>query len=80
MVVGGYVERDVDPADARAKRVQLSDRGRQLLTVVEEVYDDLEREWAAVLGEGRLEGLRADLAAVLSSTSGGRLPPVRVVG
>ncbi|WP_216870757.1 MarR family winged helix-turn-helix transcriptional regulator [Modestobacter excelsi] len=80
MVAVGYVERDADPGDARGKRVQLSDRGRQLLTAVEEVYADLERTWAAVLGEERLAGLRADLTAVLSSTTGGRLPPVRAVG
>jgi len=80
MVAAGYVERGADPDDARAKRVQLSPRGRQLLATVEEVYVDLEREWAAVLGEERLAGLRADLTAVLSSTAGGRLPPVRTVG
>jgi DNA-binding MarR family transcriptional regulator len=80
MVEAGYVERGADPQDARAKRVQLSDRGRRLLVTVEEVYADLEREWAAVLGAERLAGLRADLTAVLSATAGGRLPPVRTIG
>jgi DNA-binding MarR family transcriptional regulator len=80
MVAAGYVERDADSDDARAKRVQLSDRGRQLLATVEEIYADLEQEWAAALGEERLGRLRADLTAVLSSTAGGRLPPVRTVG
>jgi DNA-binding MarR family transcriptional regulator len=80
MVEAGYVERGTDPDDARAKRVQLSSRGRQLLAAVEEVYADLEREWATVLGEERLVGLRADLTAVLRTTAGGRLPPVRTVG
>ena len=80
MVAGGYVERDTDPDDARAKRVRLSERGRQLLAVVEEVYAELERDWAAVLGEERLSRLRQDLTAVLSATSGGRLPAVRTVG
>ena len=79
MVAAGYVERGADPDDARAKRVQLSDRGRRLLVTVEEVYADLEREWATVLGEERLAGLRADLTAALSTTAGGRLPPVRTV-
>jgi DNA-binding MarR family transcriptional regulator len=80
MVAAGYVERDADPDDARAKRVQLSDRGRQLLAAVEEVYAELERNWAAALGEERLQALRADLVSVLSATSGGRLPAVRAVG
>ena len=80
MVAAGYVERDTDPDDARAKRVRLSDRGRRLLAAVEEVYADLERDWAAVLGEERLAGLRSDLTTVLSAAAGGRLPPVRTVG
>ncbi len=80
MVDAGYVERDTDPGDARAKRVRLSPRGRQLLTAVEEVYAELERDWAAVLGEERLAGLRRDLTEALSATSGGRLPAVRTVG
>jgi DNA-binding MarR family transcriptional regulator len=80
MVAVGYVARDTDPDDARAKRVRLSDRGRRLLAAVEEVYADLERDWVAVLGEERLAGLRSDLTAVLSAAAGGRLPPVRTVG
>jgi DNA-binding MarR family transcriptional regulator len=80
MVAAGYVERGADPEDARAKRVQLSDRGRQLLATVEEVYADLEREWVAALGEERLARLRKDLTAALSTMAGGRLPPVRTVG
>ncbi len=80
MVAAGYVERDADPDDARAKLVQLSARGRRLLVVVEEVYEELEREWAAVLGTERTERLRQDLVTLLSATSGGRLPTVRTLG
>lgn len=80
MVTAGYVERDDDPDDARANRVRLSDRGRQLLAAVEEVHAELERDWAAVLGEERLAELRQNLTAVLSASSGGRLPAVRTVG
>jgi DNA-binding MarR family transcriptional regulator len=79
MVEAGYVERGAAPGDARAKQVRLSARGRRLLATVEEVYADLEREWAAVLGEEGLAGLRADLTEALSATAGGRLPPVRTV-
>ena len=64
-------------AEARPWQILLSPR---VHAAVEEVHADLEREWAVVLGEERLAGLRADLTAVLSSTTGGRLPPVRVVG
>ncbi len=80
MVAAGYVERLADPGDARAKRVRLSDRGRTLLAVVEDVHAELERGWAATLGESRLAGLRGDLEEVLRAAHGGTLPVVRTVG
>jgi DNA-binding MarR family transcriptional regulator len=80
MVAAGYVERGTDPADARAKRVGLSARGRSLLAEVEEIWRDLEEGWAAILGESRLADLRGDLVSVLRETHGGTLPTVRTVG
>jgi DNA-binding MarR family transcriptional regulator len=80
MVAAGYVDRTTDPDDARAKRLSLSDRGRRLLAVVEEIYAELERDWAAALGAERLTELRQDLTAVLSAAAGGRLPAVRSIG
>jgi DNA-binding MarR family transcriptional regulator len=79
MVAAGFVERPADPADSRAKRVQLSARGRALLADVEQIWAELERGWADQLGERRLDALRADLAAVLRSAHGGTLPGVRTV-
>ena len=72
----GYVVRRADPGDERAKRVLLTDRGRALLTAVEQIYAELESGWAAVLGAGVVEALRADLTAVLQRTHGGRLPVI----
>jgi DNA-binding MarR family transcriptional regulator len=80
MVADGYVARDGDPRDARAKRVELSAKGRDLLAAVEEVYQELESGWADVLGARRLAALRADLTATLRATSGGSLPAVRTLG
>ena len=80
MVAAGYVERAGDPADARAKRVRLSRRGRQLLAAVEEIYTELEADWATRLGPARLAELRGDLDAVLRAAHGGRLPAVRTLG
>jgi DNA-binding MarR family transcriptional regulator len=79
MVAAGVVERVVDPGDARAKRVQLSARGRALLSDVEEIWADLEAGWADALGEGRLDDLRSDLETVLRAAHGGSLPAVRTV-
>jgi DNA-binding MarR family transcriptional regulator len=79
MVAAGFVERTADPADFRAKRVQLSARGRALLADVELIWAELERGWGEVLGEDRLADLRADLTAVLRAAHGGTLPEVRAV-
>jgi DNA-binding MarR family transcriptional regulator len=80
MVAEGFVERGADPGDARAKRVQLSARGRFLLAEVETIWTDLEQDWAQVLGAERLAGLRNDLTVVLRDAHGGSLPAVRTVG
>jgi DNA-binding MarR family transcriptional regulator len=80
MVAEGFVEREADPGDARAKRVQLSARGRALLAEVETIWTDLEQDWAQVLGAERLAGLRNDLTVVLRDAHGGSLPAVRTVG
>jgi len=79
MVAAGYVERAADPGDARAKRVQLSDRGRALLFEVENIWRELEQGWAQTLGETRLAGLRDDLTAALRAAHGGALPAVRTL-
>jgi DNA-binding MarR family transcriptional regulator len=80
MVAAGYLQRATDPADGRAKRVQLSDRGRALLAEVETIWAELESGWARTLGDARLAALRGDLETVLRAASGGSLPAVRTVG
>jgi DNA-binding MarR family transcriptional regulator len=80
MVAAGYVERAADPGDARAKRVQLSGRGRTLLAEVEDVWRELEADWSHTLGAAGLTGLREGLETVLRAAHGGTLPTVRTVG
>jgi hypothetical protein len=48
-----------------------------LLATVEDVYVELERGWAEVIGGPRVEQLRCDLMRVLTHRHGGELPPVR---
>ena len=79
MVEAGYVERMAHQGDARAKRVQLSHRGHELLAAVEEIYAELEAGWARQIGESRLAHLRGDLEAVLRAANGGELPAVRAL-
>jgi DNA-binding MarR family transcriptional regulator len=75
MDAAGYVSHAAHPDDSRAKLVGLTVRGEKLLAAVDAIYRDLEDEWAVKVGSERVERLREDLMAVLSS--GGQLPPVR---
>jgi len=73
----GLVERGEDPHDRRATTIRLTRRGRRFLADVERIYGELERDWAAVLGNGRLAALRADLATLLAAKHGSTRPPIR---
>lgn len=72
----GYVTRERHQSDDRAKLVRLTDRGRALLAAVEEVYAELEAQWAAVLGVPAIESMRSDLTTLLGHPHGGRLPAI----
>lgn len=72
----GLVERRPDELDTRRKVVALTAEGRELLATVEEVYVELEQEWADVLGRQALEETRARLTTALLHTYGGTLPAV----
>ena len=60
----GYVVRVPDPADRRAKLVLPTDSGREVVAIAQSLVPDIEARMAAVVGEGRLQELRADLEAV----------------
>jgi DNA-binding MarR family transcriptional regulator len=77
MEQAGYVRRVSGDDDARQRPVHLTTRGRNLLRAVEEIYDELERGWADVIGANQVERLRRDLTRVLTRLNDGELPPVR---
>ena len=66
----GYVTRVPDPADARARIIELTPRGRQALRVMRSNALDLEKRWEHVLGRQRLGELRESLGLLLSSETG----------
>jgi DNA-binding MarR family transcriptional regulator len=72
-----YLVRKPHPVDARAKLLHIAPKGRRVLEAAEEIYGELEAEWAKVIGKARLEALRVDLTEVLRVTHGGELPPIR---
>ena len=73
----GYLERHPDPDDRRARRLALTDRGRQLVPVIRGAVSRTERDWAASLGEARFEQLRellVELNQIASRESSGDAP------
>jgi len=54
----GYLERHPDPDDRRSRRIALTDRGRALIPVIRGAVAQIEREWAAALGQDRFAQLR----------------------
>jgi DNA-binding MarR family transcriptional regulator len=65
----GYVNRVPDPADARARIIELTPRGRQALRVMRSNALDLEKRWQEILGQKRLGELRKILQTLLSPES-----------
>jgi DNA-binding MarR family transcriptional regulator len=59
---GGYVIRNADPTDRRAKLVTLTDDGLAAMRRTRAIIATMEAEFAATLGAGRYETMRAALA------------------
>jgi DNA-binding MarR family transcriptional regulator len=72
----GLVRRSTDDADTRRKLVVLSERGRALLAAVEEIYAEMEQEWADVIGRAAVEDTRTNVTLALMHAYGGALPAI----
>ncbi|WP_421742249.1 MarR family winged helix-turn-helix transcriptional regulator [Cellulomonas sp.] len=57
----GYVVREPDPADRRAKLVTPTAKGREVFALVGELVPEIELDIAALLGVERAAALREDL-------------------
>lgn len=64
----GYVERVPDPADGRAKIVQLTDRGRQAARSLRSNAEETDEYWSEVLGPARYRQLRSALASLIGAS------------
>ena len=80
MVAAGYIAPTDSVDDGRARPVRITAKGMSLLDVVEEIYSQLESEWADIVGLAAVERLRADLTSVLVHRHSGQLPTVRPTG
>lgn len=61
LAAAGYVRRVPDPEDGRARLVQLTCRGRELLPVARAEERRIDAEWRAHLGPERMDQLHAAL-------------------
>lgn len=58
----GYLERRVDAADRRSKRIALTRRGELAMATIRDAVGDIERDWARRLGRERFAQLRGLLS------------------
>jgi DNA-binding MarR family transcriptional regulator len=65
----GYVERQPDPADRRAKLVMPTAKGLEVFAVVRELVPQIEADIERLLGPGRAAALRDDLDLLRRSGS-----------
>jgi DNA-binding MarR family transcriptional regulator len=72
----GYVRRR-SADDGRQRPVELTARGRRLLATVERIYDELEHDWSAIVGDDEINRMRSALTTLLTRDTGGRLPPIQ---
>ncbi|MBK8074153.1 MAG: hypothetical protein IPK24_01015 [Kineosporiaceae bacterium] len=69
MEAKGYVRRSPHPDDARARLIELADRGRLALATARGLHDRFERELAERVGGRDALALRRNLDAVLAMGS-----------
>jgi len=60
----GYLRREVDPADRRAKLIMPTERGRALMRYSDMVVTEIETRHAALLGTHRYEEFKTSLRAI----------------
>jgi DNA-binding MarR family transcriptional regulator len=64
LVAKGYLRRQEDPADRRAKRIHLTGKGRQIADASDVATRTAEEQIQAALGPRQYQQLRRNLAAI----------------
>lgn len=63
----GYITKQEDPEDGRAKKIALTARGKQLIQDSMNAYDELEAEYEALVGAEKLAQLKAIAAELVEN-------------
>lgn len=69
----GYLAKQEDPEDGRARKLKLTARGRKLVQDSLEAYEELEREYEALIGKEKIDTLKqivSELVQLRSAHSG----------
>ena len=61
----GYVDRDADPSDGRRKRLRVTPRGHEMVSIGASLFNDVRERWAAQIGLRQLEALEAYLGELV---------------
>jgi DNA-binding MarR family transcriptional regulator len=64
----GYVERVVDPADARARLVRMAPRGEEVIAIARAEEARIDEEWTTHIGGPRMHALRETLTLLREIT------------
>lgn len=67
----GYVKRIADPTDGRAKIITWDERGQAAYEATIPIFNRIEQEVTAMVGESTMMGLREALVAVFSAIADG---------
>jgi len=68
LIRAGYVVRVPDPADARARLIKIAPKGSAVIPIGAAVVAGVEAEWAALLGQERMQMLRETLQLLFEAT------------
>jgi len=63
----GYIARDVDPVDARRKRLQVTALGFEVLRTGEAIFDELRSRWEKQIGTAQLESIEKHLTPLIGT-------------
>jgi DNA-binding MarR family transcriptional regulator len=66
----GYVTREPDPRDRRAKIIKLTPKGRDACLTGRRLFAEIEREWAEELGEDLVAALREAAERIAAAERG----------
>jgi DNA-binding MarR family transcriptional regulator len=62
----GYVEIEPDPTDGRRKRIKVTSRGRDMMSIGSALFDDVRERWAAQIGAHQLSALETHLGQLVT--------------